>query len=221
MTLRLDQHLERFLGELDTKVGAGRWSMIVTSDHGASPMPERTHGGRISYAQIKDAANHAAIAELGPGEWIASAKYPAVYLSKALLAQKDADKKAAIKKIVLALRSFPGLERVERTADVMGHCETRSGDALAICMALDPERSGEVLYLPAPGWVMEDESEHIATGHGSIHAYDREVPLLILEPGRTPHAALDAPDPARVSMVRISTILARWLGVTPPLSLPR
>lgn len=218
-TLRLDRRLGRFLAELDARVGAGRWSMIVTSDHGASPMPETLHGGRISYAQIKDAANRAAIAELGPGEWIASARYPTLYLSRAALAQKPRDLATALTKIVYALRSFPGLERVEKSAEFWGHCETRTGAAFPICITLDPERSGEIVYMPARGWVLEDGEETIATGHGSLQDYDRQVPVIMLPPGRTAHAALARPDATTVEMARISTVLAGWLGVPPPSAL--
>lgn len=217
--LRLDRRLDRFLADLDAKVGAGRWAMIVTSDHGASPMPESRHGGRISFQQIKDAANRAAIAELGPGEWIASAKYPAVYLSRAALAQRPKELAIATTKIVYALRSFPGLERVEKSADFWGHCETRTGDAFLLCIMLDPERSGEIVYLPAPGWVVQDSDDGIATSHGSMQPYDRLVPVIMLPPGRVPHAALAKPDDATIQLVRIATVLARWLGVTPPSSL--
>src|SRR6185436_14395636 len=59
--LRLDRRLGAFLAELDARVGAGRWAMIATSDHGASPMPESLDGGRITFQQVKDAANRAAI----------------------------------------------------------------------------------------------------------------------------------------------------------------
>lgn len=218
--LRLDRRLGQFLADLDTRVGPGRWALIATSDHGASPMPESLSGGRITFQQLKDAANRAAIAELGPGDWIASARYPTVYLSATARAQKPRDLAIATTKIVYALRSFPGLERVEKTADFAGHCETRTGDAFALCAALDPERSGEVIYLPAKGWVIEDASESIATGHGSLQPYDRLVPVLMALPGRTPHAPLTAPD-TTIHMTRIATILARWLGVTPPTSLPR
>jgi hypothetical protein len=193
--------------------------MIVTSDHGASPMPESLHGGRISFDQVKDAANRAAIAELGPGEWIASAKYPTVYLSKAALAQKPKDLAIAMTKIVFALRSFPGLERVEKSADFWGRCETRTGDAFVLCSTLDPERSGEILYLPARGWVLQDSEDGLATGHGSMQPYDRLVPVIMLAPGRVPHAAPAKPDDTTIQMVRIATVLARWLGVTPPTSL--
>jgi len=219
--LRLDRRLDRFLADLDVRVGAGRWALLATSDHGASPMPESLHGGRISYAQIKDAANRAAIAELGPGDWIAAAKFPTVYLSKAALAQKPRELGIAVTKIVYALRSFPGLARVEKSADFWGRCETRTGDALLVCSALDPERSGEVVYMPASGWVMQDADEPIATGHGSLQPYDRLVPVIMLAPGRTPHAALAGPDATTIPMARIATVLARWLGVTPPPALPR
>jgi hypothetical protein len=217
--LRLDRRLDRFLADLDAKVGAGRWAMIVTSDHGASPMPESMHGGRIGFQQIKEAANRAAIAELGPGEWIASAKYPTLYLSRAALAQNPKDLAVAMRKIVYALRSFPGIERAEKSAEFWGHCETRTGDAFLLCITLDPERSGEILYLPAKGWVVQDSDDGVATGHGSMQPYDRLVPMIMLPPGRVLHAALTRPDDATIQMVRVATVLARWLGVTPPSSL--
>jgi hypothetical protein len=219
MILRLDRRLDRFLADLDAKVGAGRWAMIVTGDHGASPMPESLHGGRISFQQIKEAANRAAIAELGPGEWIANARYPTVYLSKAALAQKPKDLAIAMTKIVYALRAFPGIERAEKSADFWGHCETRTGDAFLLCITLDPERSGEILYLPARGWVIQDSEDAVASGHGSLQPYDRLVPLLMLPPGRVPHAALARPDDTTIQLIRVATVLARWLGVTPPSSL--
>jgi hypothetical protein len=219
--LRLDRRLDRFLADLDAKVGAGRWAMIATSDHGASPMPESLHGGRISYAQIKDAANRAAIAELGPGEWIANARYPNVYLSRAALAQRPKDLAIAMTKIVYALRSFPGIARVEKTAEFWGHCDDRTGDALLICLMLDPERSGEIVYLPTSGWVLQDSAEVVATGHGSLQSYDRQVPVVLLPPGRTAHAARTRPDQTPIEMAQIATVLARWLGVPPPSTLPR
>ena len=219
MVLRLDRRLDRFLADLDAKVGAGRWALLATSDHGASPTPETVHGSRITYEQLKDAANRAAVAELGPGDWVVNAKFPALYLTRAALAQKPKQLAIAITKIVYALRSFPGLERVERAAELWGHCETRTGDALALCLSLDPERSGEVIFLPAKGWILEDGSEPIATGHGSLQPYDRQVPVIMLAPGRAPHDALTEPDAAGIAMPQVATILARWLGVPPPSSL--
>lgn len=213
--LRLDQRLGAFVAALDEQVGAGKWSMIVTSDHGASPMPK----GRMTYAQIKDAANKAAATELGGGDWVADAHFPTLFLTKAFFAQKDRAK--ALRKIVFALRSFPGIARVERTSDVAGHCEQRTGDLFRLCLSVDPQRSGEVLFIPRPGWTIGSAEEPHATAHGSLNAYDREVPVLMLEPGRTTHAPLAAPDETTIQMVRIATVVARWLGISPPSTLPR
>jgi hypothetical protein len=194
--------------------------MLVTSDHGASPMPESMHGGRITYEQVKDAANHAAIAELGPGDWVATARYPTVYLTKAALSQKPRDLAMAIKKIVYALRSFPGIERVEKTADVWGKCETRAGTLRALCLGLDPERSGEIVYLPARGWVLQESDDPVATNHGSLQSYDQQVPVITVLPGATSRAALTAPS-AAIDMLDVAPTVARWLGIPPPTSLRR
>jgi predicted AlkP superfamily pyrophosphatase or phosphodiesterase len=221
MTLRLDEQLARFLGGLDAKVGPGRWSMIVTSDHGGTPLPERAGTGRVSYDDVHDVANRAAARVFGPGEWIADTKYPNVFLSAAARARPAQDQARALREIVGELRAIRGLARVELTADVAGHCETRTGDAFLICIALDPVESGEIFYLPARGWTFEEKSEPVATAHGSIYDYDREVPVIMLSPGRTPHASLEKPSQATIYMVRIAAVVARWLGVTPPSSLPR
>ncbi|HEY4242759.1 MAG TPA: alkaline phosphatase family protein [Kofleriaceae bacterium] len=221
MTLRLDASLAKFFAALDAKVGAGKWAMIATSDHGAAPLPEAVHGGRVTFEEVADAANRAAATELGTGSWIASGRYPTVYLSKAALALKDADRQAAIRKIMLALRSFPGIDRVERAADFEGNCEQRAADARRICMMLDPERSGEIVYFPAKNWILVEADDPAATAHGSLHAYDRDVPLLLLPPGRKPHAPRSAPEAEPVDMTRVAAILAGWLHVKPPTALPR
>ncbi|MEO8705015.1 MAG: alkaline phosphatase family protein [Kofleriaceae bacterium] len=222
MTLRLDRQLADFLAALDTKIGANRWAMIVTSDHGASRLPERVDGGRITPEMLIDAANRAAIAELGPGDWIAAVKYPTLWLTAAARAQPDRERGIAIKKIMFALRSFPGITQVGKSTDFAGHCETRTGDAFAICMMLDPERSGEVFFLPKPGWIFHDADEPTAAAHGSFQDYDRDVPVIMVPSDRpAPHLPLTAPSSTTIEMVRISTVIANWLGVTPPLSLPR
>ena len=54
-----------------------------------------------------------------------------------------------------------------------------------------------------------------------MQPYDRMVPVLMLPPERKPHPPLAKPDAILIQMSRISTVLARWLGVTPPLEMPR
>jgi hypothetical protein len=216
LEIRLDAHLETFLADLDRKLGPNNWSMIVTSDHGASPLPETLGGGRLAVQQLARAANNAAAAVLGEGHWIDSAAYPNIYFSKAMLAQPKGELATATTHVMNALRSFPGIARVGRTLDVMGHCEVRQGDDRALCLGFAPEVSGDLFYLPAKGWIMDSESEPAATAHGSLYDYDRLVPVLVLAPGRTPHPIQDTPMAGELDMRDVAPLLAHWLGIALP-----
>lgn len=219
--LRLDQQLAAFLGALDAKVGADRWAMLVTSDHGGSPLPELVGGGRMLYEQIEKLANDAASTVLGEGHWIADPKFPSMYLTEEAHEQPADKRELAIDAIIAALRAAPAIGRVERTSVLAGNCEARSGEDLLICRGLDAAQSGEIFYAPKPGWVFQDAKDPVATSHGTVHDYDRLVPILTLPFGRAAHPPLTAPDGGRLSLSEVSTIVATWLGVTPPLQMPR
>ena len=221
MWLRLDAAIGELLTALDAKIGANEWAMLVTSDHGASPLPERINGGRMNPEALAEIANAAAATEIGAGSWVASAKYPFVFLTPALFAKPPKDRSKAVHKILLALRAQPGIAMADRVATFAGNCDKRTGDAFGICLMLDPERAGDLFYLPAPGWILTDADEPVATAHGSWNRYDREVPVLMLPFGRTPHARATGASTTTIQMVRIATVLAGWLGVTPPTNLPR
>jgi hypothetical protein len=220
LELRLDARLGQFLDELDRKVGAGKWAMIVTADHGGAPMPGK-NGGRLVNEDLEAAANNAATAVLGEGKWIEKIDYPNIWLTKAMLAQPKDELASAEKRVVNALRSIPGIERAGLVADAAGHCDTRNGVDRALCLALDPERSGEIYFLPAKDWVHEGREDPEATGHGSTWDYDALVPVIELAPGRAPHAAQTTPVAGEVDMFEIAPRLARWLRVPAPTTLPR
>jgi hypothetical protein len=212
-TLRLDVRLAQCLDALDRDIGRNRWAMVVTSDHGGSPLPERVGGGRYTVQHLKEAANTAASLVLGSGTWVARVSYPSIYLSRAALAQPPKELNKAMQKIVFALRSFPGLAIVDRADAYAGGCERRTGDALAICLGLDAERSGDLVFVPAPGWLVHDKHDPVATAHGSLHAYDRDVPVVLLPFGRTPHAPQTGPS-GEMSLAEVAPLLRAWLALS-------
>lgn len=216
LELRLDARLGKLVGELDHRLGENNWAMLVTSDHGASPLPESIGGGRIAVEQLQRAANSAASAVLGDGHWIELADYPYVYFSKAMLAQSKSELASAMTHVMNALRAFPGIARVGRVADFTGHCEQRHGDDQAVCAMIAPGISGDLFYLPAKGWTMESEHEHTATAHGSMNDYDRLVPVIVLPPGRSRHAPQASPSQGELDMRDIAPLLAHWLDVKFP-----
>jgi hypothetical protein len=216
LELRLDARLGRFIADLDHRLGENNWAMIVTSDHGASPLPESVGGGRLVIEQLQRAANNAASAVLGDGHWIEQADYPYLYFSKAMLAQSKGELAAATTHVMYALRAFPGIARVGRVADFSGHCELRHGDDQALCAMFAPGISGELFYLPAKGWTLESEHDHTATAHGSMYDYDRLVPVIVLPPGRTRHVPQPSPSHDELDMRDIAPLVAHWLGVKFP-----
>jgi hypothetical protein len=213
LELRFDVLLARFMDELDRRVGAGRWAMIVTGDHGASPLPERVGGGRIPRDRLRRVANAAAAEVLGDGTWILSAEYPTLYYGSVLRALSDETRAPIEARVLAAMRAFPGIERAGRVADVTGDCFALVGDERALCLTFDVERSGELYYLPARNWIIDQEDEPAATAHGSLHDYDRLVPVVVLAPDRARHAPLAAPTPVELDMRAIAPLVARWLGV--------
>jgi hypothetical protein len=221
LELRLDARLGQLLDDLDRVVGAGKWTMVVTADHGASPLPEKIGGGRLSPGSIRTAANNAASAVLGEGSWILDADYPNIFFSPAMLSQPASELASATKRVIDALHSIPGIERVGRVAELAGHCDTRTGDARALCLMLDLERSGDLYYMTASGWILQEDDEHAATAHGSLHDYDMLVPLIELPANRTRHALATSPESGEVDMLTIAPLLSRWLGVPAPSTLPR
>lgn len=221
MELRLDQQLDKFLAALDRQVGAGNWAMIVTADHGAAPLPEKAGTGRLANEKLEAIANNAATAVLGEGHWIAKIDYPNIWLSKAMLAQPKGELASATKRVLDALTSIPGIARVGRVADLAGNCLARKDRDRELCLAFDPERSGELFFVLARGWLHEMGDDPEASGHGSLEDYDQEVPVIALAPGHRPREPQAEPESSQVDMLQIAPTLAGWLHVPTPGSLPR
>lgn len=208
--LRLDHQLAALTDALDARVGDGRWALVLTSDHGAPPLPERTPDPhRMRYEDIERVAEAAAATVAGAGDWIASARYPTLYLTEA--ARLRQDRPALVDAVVAAVAAIPGIERADRASDFVGGCDARTtDDARAICLSLDGERSGEIFYAPAVGTTLDKLDWTDAISHGSLHDDDREVPLVIVAPG------VEAGEAGDASALQIAATVAGLLGVTPP-----
>jgi hypothetical protein len=214
--LRLDRQIGHLLRALDEAVGVGRWTLVLTGDHGAPPLPERRAargepGRRFSYDVVAGAAEAAAAKVAGEGDWIASARVPYLYLSAAALALPAEKRDAVVAAAVEAVRGVDGIARADRTADLTGGCEQRQGDDRAICLSIDPERSGEIFYAPGAGTVLHKADWVDAVAHGSLNGYDRDVPIVVIATGVAPGR-----DDAAASPLQVAPTLAALLGIEPP-----
>lgn len=195
--LRLDQDIGALMDGLDAKVGEGRWSLVLTGDHGA-PEGVPTYVDLEAVPETFSAALTAAglpgtVRGDGHGFWLDPGM--------------DAPTRArAVEVVRAAAVGISGLEAVIAPGAVTP--ETPFADAY---------RDGYVAGRSADIELLLD-ADHIAlyppygergTDHGCPRAYDREVPLLAVGAGV-------ASGTGRVDTRTVAPSLAALAGLRPP-----
>ncbi len=219
VTLRTDRQLATFFQYLDERVGLENCVIALTGDHGAGMVPEyaeekKLGGGRLNATMVADAINDALVAAVGApagGEsYVAGIAMPWVYLDHAMLK----DQNVSTDKLRTILQKL-AKDQAGYDAFFVADDIRRSDFAAAAADALRVRvkncyfagRSGDVYVHVAKNWY----AGGLAAGHGSAHAYNTHVPLLLfgrgINPGKhdTPAAPTD-----------IAPTMARLLGIPKP-----
>ena len=190
--LRLDRKLGEFFAFLDRTVGKGRWTMMLSADHGVVDSPEDLRArGEFGH-------------RLTPAE---SAKLDS------LRARADSaqDKKAAARELVASLKKLP-IVADAWTHDELARAQT---DTFAILQqrSMWPgrmigrfSRQG-VEFRYRPGIYGAPRG----SGHGQMYWYDRHVPMIFMGPGIRPSR-----DPSRAATVDFAPTFASLLGISYP-----
>jgi predicted AlkP superfamily pyrophosphatase or phosphodiesterase len=193
--LRLDRALAEFFAFLDATVGAGRWALGLSADHGSLltpellPTPEENITARRQ-TRADVAAMNAIRAE----------------------ADRNVNDPATPPRVVAAVKQLPFV------ADAWTHEDLRrqpAADSFAVLFqrALYPGRQGEefdrqgVSVRFVPGFMDRDRG----SGHGLPYWYDRHVPIIFMGPGIT-----RGRDASRTSTVDFAPTLAGLLGIPVP-----
>ncbi|MCG8467576.1 MAG: alkaline phosphatase family protein [Gemmatimonadetes bacterium] len=209
--VRLDRYLGRLFDFLDDRVGADRWTLVLTSDHGVTPPPEELPRGdarRIPEERFSEEVRAALVAayadvRIEPAPRIRWQDGPHILSETATpaelrtLRRAIADRLAEIDFVAAAY-----------TAEEVAGTSPRRGDMLGrFRRSFDADRSPDVMLRFERGLVV---GETTAT-HGSPYAHDRHVPLVFMGPGIAPgrHSA-----PVRT--VDIAPTLAALLGIPTP-----
>lgn len=202
------RHADRAIADLIEQLEAKcNVSVLITSDHGVCPMPERSGGKRVDGLREKVEAQLDVL--LGEGDWTTRYDPPYLYLGPAGRAYGDV--KTLDKAVATALSKIDG---VVEGIDVRDRASLEArGDALAqqVLAAVDLPTSGEFLIVLEPLAVTSFGTPGVGTTHGSTRSYDSDVPVLVWGKGVTPTVHLEPLEQARVA----STIAA-LLRITPP-----
>jgi predicted AlkP superfamily pyrophosphatase or phosphodiesterase len=176
LLVRLDRTIGRLLDHLDATVGAGNYVIGVSADHGVAEIPEQVRGGRVASKTVSTALQNVLAAALGPGTHVLSSAYTNLYLDRA--ARKRLSKDRALRDAALtALRSVEGISDAFWGPDLATAAARSSEDPVRRAAALShfPGRSGDFIIAPKDNWLMSTA----VTTHGSQHAYDQRVPVIL------------------------------------------
>lgn len=206
--IRTDRALGRLLESLAART---RLAVLISSDHGVTPMPEDSGaGGRIVPKTVVAELEAALDGDLGPGDWVAGFVAPLVSLTP-----RARERRAeAILALLTALSRVAG---VHAAFDARRGAELRqSPDGLerAVGLSLDGDPPGDAFVVTREGWSVDpDMAIGAGTSHGSPWRTDTEVPVLFAGPG-VRRAANRTPLDAR----RVAPTIAALLDVPAPKS---
>jgi predicted AlkP superfamily pyrophosphatase or phosphodiesterase len=205
---RIDRALTHFVKLLEAR---GPVAFVLTADHGVAELPERARlegrkGGRLSGAALQTAAEQAADAALGEGDWIASYVAPLFTYTEA--------GKARHKELTKALRkAMPDLEGVKTVYDARDPARLRAANSeleRLVGASLPDDPPGDLYLITEPGW-FDALSARGGTNHGTPWEYDRRVPVLMWGTAVERRTSQDVHN-----VLRVATTLAALLNVSAP-----
>lgn len=209
--LRLDRVLAEFFTLLDAQVGPGRWTAVLSADHGVAPLPERSGGGRLGWPALTRSVEAALTAAFGAppdgAGWVMRDGY-GYRLIPATLTARGVSSAAAQKVAKTALLASPQVA-VVWTRDELLDPGLTEGEALAGWrLSFNAGRSPDVML--SPRRFVVDRSP-AGANHGTPHDYDTHIPLVWYGAGIAPGRHIE-----RIGSDAIAPTLARLLGVPAP-----
>jgi hypothetical protein len=224
VTLRSDRIMHDLLALLDERVGAGKYGLVLSADHGVCPLPEASRAvgrdaGRVSFTPLPARAEAHLTRLFGQAEggWLVKMAEPVppwLYLNQRALQQAAKDR--GLDPVVLErsltswLEQQPGVLKAVSARELLGPNPPHDPLSERVRLSCYAGRSGDVAVVLKPYYQFSDPVG-TGTGHGTPHPYDTHVPLLVYGPGVEP-----GPRAELVTPLAAAPILARMLGIPPP-----
>jgi predicted AlkP superfamily pyrophosphatase or phosphodiesterase len=210
LKLRLDAALGGLFDALDARLGRGGWAAVLTSDHGVTPVVERSKvagARRIRTDEIAKAVEAVLEPRIGKGPWVAQIASGNVYFSRAFASEPAGAREDALTAAADAIGRIPGVAVAARSDRLAGRCGGRSQLLRALCLSIVPGESGELVVVPAAGSLISNYTS--GTHHDAPFDDNRRVPILVLAPGLAPQAGAG-------SLLQVAPTIAALLGVPAP-----
>lgn len=216
LVVRTDRQLGEFLTYLDQRFGRGEALVVVTADHGATPVPEQMaalgfEAGRIKKKALREAIDRALTARFGGEKWVVALEDPHVFLDRGAIAAHGLDPVEVERVAGEAAAQLEGIGGFLTRAQLLRGEVPPTELGKALLRSYHGPRGGDVVLwtLPFYFWGKYGERDE-GTTHGTSYRYDSDVPVLIagggVRPGR--HGTHE--------MIDLAPTLSTLLGVAAP-----
>jgi predicted AlkP superfamily pyrophosphatase or phosphodiesterase len=184
ISVRTDQVLGKLFQFLDAKVGMENVLVVMTADHGVSPVPEvnqqrKMPGGRMPARIVRDTVQAALSRKYGEGNWISSPSEHSLYLNLELIHEKKLDRAEVNRAAAGAAMGIAHVARVFTREQLMQGAVIEDQISRRVMNGFYERRGADVYLLLEPYWMF---SAH-GTTHGTTYSYDSHVPVIFMGPG--------------------------------------
>ncbi|MFD2589128.1 alkaline phosphatase PafA [Croceitalea marina] len=210
--LRLDLDLARLLNALDTKVGAGKYTVFLTADHGAINVPaylsdQKIPAGYLDWKETKTKLNEFLTYTYGTTDLIKNISNNQVFLDTKVVANLDIDLDEVQEEIAQELLSYDDMDKTF-TGYQMWQNEYTKGIPYILQNGWHQKRSGDILFVLKPAHI---SYPRMGSTHGSPMIYDTHVPLLFYGNGIKKGSTVN-----RTEIPDIAPTVAAMLGIAFP-----
>ncbi len=219
--LRLDQDLERLLTALDTRVGAGQYTVFLTSDHGAIHVPsflkaQKIPAGYLDFEKLREDFTAFLKYQYGTTDIVKTISNYQVFLDRKVIDNLDMDLDDVQEEIAMEILGYEGMDKVFTGFQLWQNNYTRSsGIPYIIQQGWHQKRSGDVVFVQKPGFIAYPDT---GSTHGSPMVYDTHVPLIFygngIQQGETA-SRTEIPDIAPTLAVLLGTAFPNGTTGTP------
>lgn len=211
ISIRTDQVLGKLFSAVDKAVGLDNVLVVLTADHGLSPLPEtlsETHmpGGRTSSAELFGPVQAALETRFGQGKWILDTAGSSPYFNLKLIREKGLDENEVERFAARTLLASPHVLRVYTREQLLLGPVLVDTFGQRVARSFNARQSGDLEVLLEPYWIRTAKG---AT-HGTPYSYDAHVPLIFMGPGIKPgryyrEVALNDVAPTLASLLDVET----------------
>lgn len=185
MYLRLDLEISRLLAALTTKFGKDGFTVFLTADHAVVPVPQmlidkKLPGGYLFLDTKLSELAKKCIEKFGEN-LIEKEENQNIYLNKTRISSLYLELEVVSNFIATEIRSWEAVKAVFTSKQLLEGNTSNNTWKTMIQNGYDFERSGEIIFILDPGYLLKSSdtpSAHQGTSHGSSFNYDTHVPLL-------------------------------------------